>query len=367
MLPADARLVSINDHLVELPDLWAGSSDQPHVEVVDGEERWYFGTESLSVRELSVLGPSPDGAARATCVAEMHPATFDPSARVAAMDLDGVTMHTVLPHVIGFAGERLRFLDDAGARLRAVRRYNDFATREFCASAPDRLAAVAVLPIIDLHDAPAEVERSAGLGARAISVPHEPDAIGAPPFGDESWNRVFAAAADARLPVLIHVGSSGAPASVLGVTRAPGAALVRGGFDVANALVDLLYAYVFVRHPRLAVVLIEGGIGWLPHVVDRIEFFERQRPELWNPPSRDRTPAEIVGEQVHVTFIDDGHGLANLASLRPEHVHWQCDFPHADSPWPHSRRSLERQLAGVDADVARGIAGSNTEAVLNRR
>ena len=366
MLPTDARLVSINDHLVEMPDLWAGAPDQPHVEIVDGEEHWIFGHDSLSVRDLSVLGTVGDGP-RAGCVAEMHPATFDPAARVHSMDLDGVAVHSVLPHVIGFAGERLRLLDGAPARGRAVRRYNDYVTREFCASAPDRLAAVAVLPLLELHEAPAEIERAAALGARAISVPHEPDTIGAPAFGDSSWDAAFAAATDARLPVLIHVGSSGAPPSVLGVSRAPGAALVRGGFDVANALIDLLYAYVFVRHPRLRVVLVEGGIGWLPHVVDRIEFFERQRPELWRPPNRDRTPAEIVREQVHVAFIDDGHGIAHLDALRPDHVHWQCDFPHADSPWPHSRPSLERQLAGVDAEVARGIAGANTDALLFRR
>ena len=363
MLPDDARLVSINDHLVEMPELWSGLDARPHVDVVDGEERWIFGRESLSVRELSVLGNAPDGA-RAERLAEMHPATFDPDARVQSMDLDGVAVQTVLPHVIGFAGERLRFLEDAGARLRAVRRYNDFVTREFCASAPDRLAAVAVLPVLELADAPGEIERSAALGARAVSVPHEPDAIGAPAFGDVSWDRVFTAAVAARLPVLIHVGSSGAPPSVMGVTRPAGAALVRGGFDVAHALIDLLYTYVFVRHPRLAVVLVEGGIGWLPHVVDRIEFFERQRPELWNPPARDRTPGEIVREQVHVAFIDEGHGIVNLDTLPAHHVHWQCDFPHADSPWPHSRASLERQLAGVQGDVARGIAGANTESLL---
>ena len=363
----DTPLVSINDHLVEPPGLWGGRADQPHIADVDGEERWIFGSESLSVRQLSVLDAHEPAAGstagRAERVRDMHPATFDPLARVQAMDRDGVAVHTLLPHVIGFAGERLRFLPDAEARRRAVGRYNDFLLREFCSSAPDRLAGVAILPLFDLTEAPTELMRAARLGARAVSLPHAPRQLGLPPFGDEAWARTFAVAEDLGLPVLIHVGSSGAPPSILGMTSA-GAALVQGGFDVANAMIDLMYAYVFVRHPRLAVVLVEGGIGWLPYVVDRIEFFARQRPEVWAPPSRSRAPTEIVRDQIHLSFIDDALGLRMLGDVAVDHVHWQCDFPHADSPWPQSRASLAAQFAHLDDEAARLIAGANTTALL---
>ncbi|MEO5842991.1 MAG: amidohydrolase family protein [Acidimicrobiales bacterium] len=360
MLRDDARLVSLNDHLVEPPDLWGGVDDQPHVMTVDGEERWMLGTQSLTVRALSVLGV---GAHRATRVSEMHAAVGDPIARVQSMDLDGVAVQTLLPHVIGFAGERLRFLRDSEARLRAVCRYNDFLLREFCASAPDRLAGVAIMPLHDLSHAPEELRRCAALGARAVSLPHAPPLIGLPGFGDDAWQRLFSVAEDAGVAVMIHVGSSGASPSTIGA-GSPGAILVQSGFDVANALIDLLYAYVLVGHPRLRIVLVEGGIGWLPYVIDRIEFFARQRPEVWSPPSRQRTPGDILREQVHVSFIDDAFGLTMLGAVAAEHVHWQCDFPHADSPWPHSRAALGAQLAHVDERTARGIAGANTEALL---
>ena len=361
MLPEDARLISINDHVVEQPDLWGGREDQPHVVSVGGEERWVLGSESLTVRALSVLGSGHERAAR---VSEMHPAVHDPDARVQSMDVDGVAVQTLLPHVIGFAGERLRFLSEPEARLRAVRRYNDFLLREFCASAPDRLVGVAVVPLHDLLEAPAELLRCAALGARAVSLPHAPPLIDLPGFGDAAWEPIFAVAEEAALPVLIHVGSSGGPPSVVGA-GSPGAMLVQGGFDVANAMTDLLYAYVLVRHPHLRLVLVEGGIGWLPYVIDRIEFFARQRPEAWSPPTRERTPGDIVRAQVHVSFIDDALGMTMLDAVGAGHVHWQCDFPHADSPWPHSRASLAAQLAQVDTDTARSVAGANTAALLD--
>lgn len=360
MLPDDAQLISINDHLVEPPDLWRGRDDQPHIVSVDGDERWVLGTESLAVRALSVLGV---GSGRADRVSEMHPAVGDPIARVQSMDRDGVAVQTLLPHVIGFAGERLRFLREPEARRQAVRRYNDFVLREFCASAPERLVGVVVMPLCDLSEAAGELHRCAELGARAVSLPHAPPMIGLPGFGDGAWLPLFALAEEAGLPVMIHVGSSGAPPSTVDA-GSPGAMLVQGGFDVANAMIDLLYGYVLVRHPRLRVVLIEGGIGWLPYVIDRVEFFARQRPEVWSPPSRQRAPGDIVREQVHVSFIDDALGMTMLDAVTADHVHWQCDFPHADSPWPNSRASLAAQLAHVDERRARGIAGANTTALL---
>ena len=75
-------------------------------------------------------------------------------------------------------------------------------------------------------------------------------------------------------------------------------------------------------------------------------------------------PHEIVRDQVHVSFIDDEYGIAHLADLPVDRVHWQCDFPHADSSWPHSRDELGARLRDVDASQARTIAGANTAQLL---
>ena len=102
----------------------------------------------------------------------------------------------------------------------------------------------------------------------------------------------------------------------------------------------------------------------MPYVIDRIEFFERQRPELWSPPSRDRTPTEIVRQQIHLSFIADAAARQLPGTVDVDRVHWQCDFPHADSPWPNSVAAVARQLTGLDDDVARRIVGANTAELL---
>jgi predicted TIM-barrel fold metal-dependent hydrolase len=282
------------------------------------------------------------------------------------MDHDGVHTHTLLPHVIGFAGERLRFLGDARRWGAAVRTYNDFLLTGFCAAAPGRLVGVGLLPLYDPHAAASEVGRAVGLGARAVSFPHAPSQLGLPPLADEAWAPVFSAVEDAGVPLFVHVGASGGPPSIRGVA-APGSLLTLTALDVVGAMVDLLFSYVLVRHPRLRVVLLEGGVGWLPYATERIAFFCGKRPEVWAPPegpgSR-RPPLEHLRQQIAASFIDDPVGMRLLDDIGIERVLWQCDYPHADSSFPDSRAHLTRQLAEVPDDDARAVAGGTASRLL---
>jgi predicted TIM-barrel fold metal-dependent hydrolase len=367
MLPPHAPLVSINDHVVEPPDVWtirmpATMRDAAPQVMRDGAgERWVIGTESLSVPSLSVL--ATDGVTRpAPHVSDMLPAVYDPHARLAAMDDDGVLAHTLLPHVIGFAGERLRFLGDLRVWEAAAVAYNDFLLDSFCAVAPERLLAVAVLPLADIGAAVREVERVAGLGARAVSFPHHLPGLTLPSLYDGDWKPLFAAIEAAGLPVLVHVGSSGAPPSVQGVSS-PGSLLALSGLDVATAAVDLVFSSTLTDHPRLRVVLLEAGGGLLPYLAERIDFFRTQRPESW-PLTDARSAAQIFRDQVYASFIDDPLGVHLRDAIEPSHLLWQSDFPHADSFWPNSRAHLGALLADVPDDDAAAIAGGNARALL---
>jgi predicted TIM-barrel fold metal-dependent hydrolase len=38
---------------------------------------------------------------------------------------------------------------------------------------------------------------------------------------------------------------------------------------------------------------------------------------------------------------------------------WECDYPHGDTSWPHSRKRVEEMLADVAADEAAAIVEGN--------
>jgi predicted TIM-barrel fold metal-dependent hydrolase len=370
-LPPDARLVSINDHLVEPGGLWAArttaAADVPRVRALgDGAQAWCIGSERIDIARLGIIaaaGPDqPDR--RATRVEEFHPAVGEPAARLVAMDRDGVAAHTLLPHVIGFAGERLRFLADGAAWTHAVQVYNDFLLGEFCAHAPSRLAGIALVPLHDVAAAVAELERAAALGARGVSFPHDPVSLGLPSLYTGRWDPLFAAAEGAGLPVLVHIGTGDNPVTADADGPAPsvGTLLTLGGLDVAHVAVDLLYAHVLTRHPRLRVVLLEGGVAWIPYITERVEFFLR-RAGTW-PAGEVPDPVALLARGVAASFIEDRTGLALRDQIGADRMLWQSDFPHADSFWPESRARLAAQLAEVPDDVAAAIAGGNARSLL---
>jgi predicted TIM-barrel fold metal-dependent hydrolase len=353
VLPAGLRLVSANDHLVEPPDLWtrrlpaslAGSG--PRVVTRQGTQHWGLGATTFAVADLGVPA---DGNGTAARVEEMDAAVHDPSARLAAMDRDGVHATVLMPHVIGFAGERLRHLAHGDLWTAAVRVYNDFVLGEFCATDARRLFAAAILPLHDPEAAAVEVQRAAAAGARAVTFPCDLGGLGLPSLYTGRWDRVLDAAADTGLPLMIHIGSGPAPEG------SAGRRLALASLDALAAAVDVVHSHVLLDRPGLHVVFVEGGAAWLPYLSERLDFFLK-REGVW--PRGEIPPSELLARQCSATFIDDPLAVASRATVGVERMLWQGDFPHGDGFWPASRSRLATTLEAVpDADAIAVAAGN---------
>ncbi len=323
MLSEDVRLVSANDHLVEPPDLWTSRLPRALVDASPRvvSQQWQFGDVTLAVAALGIRGTDGGMANR---VEEMDPAAHDPGPRLKAMDTDGVHASVLMPHVAGFAGERLRHLGDGAAWSAAVRTYNDFALDEFCAADPSRLFAVAILPLHDVDAAAREVTHAADAGARGIALPSDLTGLGLPSLYTGAWTSVLDATADAGLPLAIHIGSGPAPPADTTV----GTRLTLASFDALRAAVDVVHSGILLGRPKLRVVFVEGGTAWLPHVAERLDFFLK-RDGVW--PRGEIRPSELLARQCYATFIDDPPGIRWRGQIGVGRMLWQSDFPHGDS------------------------------------
>jgi predicted TIM-barrel fold metal-dependent hydrolase len=369
MLPRDAQLVSVNDHLVEPAGLWADRRRPasihaiPYVERTSEGEFWRIGSYTLPVADMAVLGSGTDQRSRATRYVDMHPAVSDPSARIAAMDLDGVEVHTLWPNLIGFAGERLRYLGATDLWVDAVRTYNDFLLSEFCPHAPTRLVGVGLVPFCDGRRAAEEASRVATMGARAVAFPHSLQACGLPTLYTGEWTQLFSVLEEAGLPLVIHIGRGvGSPEGAS--FGSFGALLTDMNFDVLYSVVDLVFSQVLLQHRRLQVAFVEGGAAWLPYVGERMDFFLK-RDGVWDQLPGMPRPSELLARRASATFLDDPNAIRWREQIGVERLLWQSDFPHGDGFWPHSRRHLETALADIPDDQARRIAEENARAFLH--
>jgi predicted TIM-barrel fold metal-dependent hydrolase len=155
------------------------------------------------------------------------------------------------------------------------------------------------------------------------------------------------------MPLSLHFGSGGAPSVA---PEAPfTTAIALFGLNSQMCTIDLVNTRIFERFPALKVALSEGGIGWMPYILERADYtWERHR--FYTGMSDASRPSEIFHKNIFGCFIYDDAGLANIDRIGEDNIMFEGDYPHSDSNWPNSREMLAKSLAHVPDDVARKIA-----------
>jgi len=305
----------------------------------------------------------------------MIPGCYDPAARVKDMDLDGVQAALCFPSFPGFGGGVFFRAKDKDLALLCVQAWNDFHIDEWCGTAPDRLVPLAILPIWDIDLAVAEAERVIAKGARTISFPDSPTPLGLPSFYTRHWDPLWQICSDAAVPISLHFGSSSFVPGFPYIAEVPGAALAAKDdvpFVVAMILfssnlmwttVDLLFSGALQRFPKLQFALAEGGIGWIPYLLERCDYgWDRHR--WYQNIDREVRPSELFRQHFYGCFIDDEHGLANRHQIGIDRITLEIDYPHSDSNWPNSRKRAAEVLAHVPDDEVEMIVETNARRML---
>jgi predicted TIM-barrel fold metal-dependent hydrolase len=363
-LPDDVRAVSVDDHIIEPPGLWQDRlperyrADGPHVvDLDDGTQAWVYEDQVIrTVRGNTRTRPGfehdPNGWARFD---EMRPGCYDPKARLADMDADGVWAQLGFPDFCRFAGHRFLTGHDPRLARLCVQAYNDFVVDEWCRADPERLIPLAIVPWWDVPAAVDEVGRMRDRGARAVAFSENPTTLGLPSVYTDHWEPLWAAIADAGLVVCLHIGSS---SKLLRSSddAPPSVALTYVGANSMIACGDWLFSGILERHPRLRVAFSEGGAGWVPYVLERADQVFAEFVEVL---PATRPPRELFAEHMYVCMLEDTTALAALDVIPVDNIMWESDYPHESGTFPNSRARLETSLAGVPGDIAVKIAAGN--------
>jgi len=162
----------------------------------------------------------------------------------------------------------------------------------------------------------------------------------------------------------MHIGSSSqlvvtsndAPVDVL-YTLTP--------MNIVQAAADVVWSHMLERFPNLTVALSEGGTGWIPYFLERIDYVYKQQHAWTGQDFGGRMPSEIFNRQVVTCFIDDAFGLASREYLNMDNLTWECDYPHSDSTWPRSPEMVSKSLAGIDDRSVDKITHLNAMRIFN--
>jgi predicted TIM-barrel fold metal-dependent hydrolase len=368
------KLISCDDHLDlgQLPaDLWttrllASLRDRaPHIEERDGLAVWVcdgkvwgswagkpLGQEQLTrpkpLYNAFDRGGIIDQSARRPAVAEL---------RLADMDRDGVQTQVIFGPIFQIS------TDDPALRVACYRVYNDWLM-EFCAAAPDRLIGVPMLPETP-DGATDELLRLASKGGvRQVTLMI---ANITPKLDDPAWEKLWTALEDTGIilswHITVFVGKpgdrvAGKPASVFENTK----------YFMTNFLepfVDLFAWGILERHPKLKMVMAEAGTGWLPWLVQELDY---RHWRLWEAKdfwadkggiALETKPSELFKRQIYATFQEDHVAMSLIPFFGDGHLLWASDYPHPDSVWPNSRAAIERQMRDPSPEMRQKLTHDN--------
>ncbi len=376
--PVAAPVISVDDHLIEPPDLFAGrmpaglAARAPRIEErPNGDQYWRFEDRDYpNVGLNAVVGrPREQWSMEPARFDEMRPGCYDIEARVTDMDIGGIWASLCFPSLVaGFCGSVFSRAEDPELGLACTRAWNCWHHEVWAGTHPERIIPLQIPWLADVAIAAAEVRANASLGFKAVSFPEFPAQLGYPSIFTTHWDPFFAACEETGAVVCLHTGaSSWAPLP----SPDPPFELLPTVFPV-NALLaasEWLWSGVAVRFPGLRVALSEGGIGWVTMLKDRADYVldhsaSGTESATW---ASDLRPSEVLGRNFWFCTIDDPSAVPVLERIGLDHVMVESDYPHADSTWPDTQATMLNVFGALpDADL-RKVAGGNAAALFDHR
>lgn len=369
--------IDADTHITEPGDVWTSRLPEKFHDAAprmvrrdDGMDVWQFGNSerAIPVGATALAGwPEPFPSIPKN-LDECAPGAYDAKARLAYMDEIGAWAMALYPNIGGFGSETFLGLNDPELMLACVRAYNDWLI-EWIEPAPDRFIPVMATPFWDVDAAVAEVHRCRDLGHRAILFTSAPQDFDMPFIGDPHWNPIWSAAQDVDLPISLHIGSGDFQDQLMQPGRFAahgiGPSTVSGSMSIllANAiqLMDIVMSGILPRNPKLRVVSVESGIGWLPFVKEALDHgfdYTNCRAEK---PEFAKRPSDYIREQVWAcTFFEEFSTNTFLGDVGTDRVLFETDYPHPICLYGGEvREKIDAAFGDLPEDVRRQVLFGN--------
>ena len=370
---AEYKLISADSHIVEPPDMYASRIEPKFRDRAPKMERrktpagreydaWMIGGMQVgtlgAVMQAGQRFEDPSQIDFLGLWEDVRKGAYDPHAMITENEEDGVWGSCLQPSQ-GLFWYRL---PDSELLSEICRVYNDWIA-DFCKPYPERLKAIAMLNVDDIDEGCRELERIKKLGMVGAFIPVSP--VPERPYRDPAYDKLWAAAQDHDMPLLLHIATNraGVPGCefTINVGELTGAGRSTTDHWVRYSLSAMLFAGVFDRFPRLKIGSVEHETAWIPHWLKQMDFTYRERPVFtkgWKSASG-MLPSDYWARNMFVEFMEDDLGVELRNHIGVDNMLWGSDFPHAESTWPQSKQFLDRIFAGVPEADRRKITSDN--------
>jgi predicted TIM-barrel fold metal-dependent hydrolase len=368
-------VIDVDSHWTEPPDLWTSRAPSSlrdrTLRVVRNDQ----GVEQWVIEDGEVMGAvgycsiRPDGSKSQGQVAfdsfdEVHPGAIEIEPRLDYMDEHGLSMQIVYPNILGFAGNLVMRVEDAAHRSFCVTAYND-ACGEMQAGSNQRLFPQAMLPFWDIDLAVRELARChEELGLTGFVVTDATEDWGLPPICDPSWDPLWDSAQERGLPINFHIGAGLITPRTWGPyppARMFAAMSTMAQMGNMATITNLIFSGLLDRFPRLNFVSVESGVGWLPFLLESLDYQYEENGVT----DLELKPSEYFQRQIYGSYWFEKNPSDAIARLGEDNLMFETDFPHATCLYPGVREQMRASVEGLEPRVQRKLLYETAARIYN--
>ena len=396
------KVIDIDTHISEPEDLWTSRVSKkwgdrvPHVvnaadanmaggamelatiniDLAAQDDIWMVdGKPGMPTALLAWSGHDEHWPGHPHTLAEAHPAASNAQARLKMLDEVGVHAQLIFPNTGGSRQYVNIAKSEPELGLECCRAYNDFLT-EWCSADPTRLLAQTSLPLWDVDACVQEITRNAAAGHKSIMMTYMPDGYGLPWLADSHWDPIWNATQDTGLPITFHIDAGremnvwpgyDATTNLVKLT-------VMSFLGNTDAISEVIFSGLCHRFPSLDFVSVESGIGYIPYLLESMDWqwinlgLDKAHPE------RDLLPSEYFRRQVYGSFWFEQDSALRILDLIQDNTLYETDFPHPTSITPghfefseSATENLDRKFeqSGISEEILQKVLHDNAARVYN--
>ncbi len=285
--------------------------------------------------------------------------TADLDARLEQLAADGVERELAFPNAL----LALLHFPDRALREACFRVYNEYLA-ELQERSGGRFYGVGLINWWDAKGANRTLTELKALGVRTFLLPLSPgkDDDGQPiDYGAAAMTGVWDAIEESGIPVSHHIGETG-----LSTPCEHNMMLVAMICQVASfreVFGKYLFSGILDRHPGLTIGWFEGGVNWVPAALQDAEHMLASYRHMTNR-AVEHDVRYYWRTHMYSSFMVDPLGLSLIDQIGEDRIMWSSDFPHNESTFGYSRRSLSSVVDSVGSERAEQIVSANVQAFL---
>jgi predicted TIM-barrel fold metal-dependent hydrolase len=213
--------------------------------------------------------------------------------------------------------------------------YNEWVTEEFLDASEGMYGTIRICPRYP-ERAVAEIETYSDSSA-VVGVMLGPTGF-ANPMGHPRFDPIYEALEDAGFPLLMHNSVLSLqhvfPGAFEGMNTFMEARAVGHPMGQMNLLASLIVNGIPERFPGLDIIMMESGLGWIPYMKRRLDYYYSSRRE--DAPHLRRPPSEYIEDNFYFTTqpiegADDPTYVQQIVEwIGTESVMFASDYPHSD-------------------------------------